>query len=60
MLLGQGQGEVGPAEQARLEKFLKGRLAAAAEHFNRDQKKGFQYLQVGGWVGGHLLFFLPG
>jgi len=31
---------------ARLEKHLKGRLAAAAEHFNRDHKKGFQYLQV--------------
>lgn len=35
------------AEVARLEKHLKGRLAAAAEHFNRDFKKGFQYLQVG-------------
>ena len=46
MLL-ERQGQVGPAEQARLEKFLKGRLAAAAEHFNRDQKKGVQYLQVG-------------
>ena len=34
------------AEMARLEKHLKGRLAAAAEHFNRDHKKGFQYLQV--------------
>ncbi|GAB4821173.1 hypothetical protein N2152v2_008219 [Parachlorella kessleri] len=33
------------AEMARLEKHLKGRLAAAAEHFNRDHKKGFQYLQ---------------
>ncbi|PRW57821.1 ARF guanine-nucleotide exchange factor GNOM-like [Chlorella sorokiniana] len=33
------------AELARVEKFLKGRLAAAAEHFNRDSKKGFQYLQ---------------
>lgn len=35
-----------PAELARVEKFLKGRLAAAAEHFNRDSKKGFQYLQA--------------
>ena len=34
------------AELARVEKFLKGRLAAAAEHFNRDSKKGFQYLQA--------------
>jgi hypothetical protein len=35
-----------PAETARAEKYLKGRLAAAADHFNRDQKKGFQYLQT--------------
>lgn len=35
------------AELARVEKFLKGRLTAAADHFNRSQKKGFQYLQVG-------------
>lgn len=44
-LLGSGV-EASPAEVARVEKFLKGRLAAAAEHFNRDQKKGFQYLQA--------------
>lgn len=37
-----------PAEVARVEKFLKGRLVSAAEHFNRSEKKGFQYLQVGG------------
>ncbi|EFN55517.1 hypothetical protein CHLNCDRAFT_133932 [Chlorella variabilis] len=43
-MLGGGGGG-GPAEAARVEKYLKGRLAAAAEHFNRDQKKGFQYLQ---------------
>ena len=36
----------GAAESARLERYLKGRLATAAEHFNRDQKKGFQYLQA--------------
>ena len=33
-------------ETAALEKLLKNRLAAAAEHFNRDYKKGFLYLQV--------------
>lgn len=33
-------------ETAVLEKLLKTRLAAAAEHFNRDYKKGFLYLQV--------------
>ncbi|KAL4436787.1 hypothetical protein ABPG75_003926 [Micractinium tetrahymenae] len=45
-MLGQPAGaELAPAELARSEKFLKGKLAAAAEHFNRDQKKGFQYLQ---------------
>lgn len=45
-MLGQpAGGERAPAELARAEKFLKGKLAAAAEHFNRDQKKGFQYLQ---------------
>eukprot|EP00887_Chlorella_sp_A99_P008000 scaffold12.g8000.t1 len=37
--------EGGVAEVARAEKYLKGRLATAAEHFNRDQKKGFAYLQ---------------
>lgn len=46
-MLGQpAGGERAPAELARAEKFLKGKLAAAAEHFNRDQKKGFQYLQA--------------
>lgn len=39
-------GEEDPAEVARVEKFLKGRLVSAAEHFNRSEKKGFQYLQV--------------
>ena len=44
------------AEAARAEKYLKGRLTTAAEHFNRDQKKGFSYLQasagtVQGWGG---------
>ena len=39
-------GDDSVAELARVEKHLKGRLAAAAEHFNRDQKKGLQYLQV--------------
>lgn len=33
-------------ESARLEKYVKGRLAVAADHFNRDYKKGFQFLQV--------------
>ena len=31
---------------ARHEKFVKGKLSVAADHFNRDYKKGFQYLQV--------------
>jgi len=34
-------------ETALLEKVLKNKLALAAEHFNRDYKKSFQYLQVG-------------
>jgi hypothetical protein len=33
-------------ETALLEKILKNKLALAAEHFNRDYKKCFQYLQV--------------
>lgn len=41
-----GDSDASPAELARVEKFMKGRLAAAAEHFNRDSKKGFQFLQV--------------
>ncbi len=28
------------------EKHAKNRLAVAADHFNRDYKKGFQFLQV--------------
>lgn len=53
--LAGSNGQSSVADMARLEKHLKGRLAAAAEHFNRDQKKGLQYLQVcvlcvyGGW-----------
>jgi len=31
---------------ALLEKHAKTRLAVAADHFNRDYKKGFQFLQV--------------
>ena len=34
------------AETARLEKHVKNKLAVAADHFNRDYKKGFQFLQV--------------
>lgn len=34
------------AETALLEKHLKTKLAVAADHFNRDYRKGFQYLQV--------------
>lgn len=30
----------------RSEKYLKGRLILAADHFNRDPKKGFLFLQV--------------
>lgn len=33
------------AELARAEKHVKSRLTSVAEHFNRDQKKGFQYCQ---------------
>ena len=33
-------------ETARVEKHVKSRLAVAAAHFNRDYKKGFQFLQV--------------
>lgn len=33
------------ADIARAEKALKAKIVAAAEHFNRDQKKGFQFLQ---------------
>lgn len=31
---------------ARVEKQVKQRLTVAADHFNRDYRKGFQYLQV--------------
>ena len=41
-------------ETARVEKHVKNRLAVAADHFNRDYKKGFQFLQVS-----HLLLWLP-
>ncbi len=34
------------ANVALLEKHAKTRLAVAADHFNRDYKKGFQFLQV--------------
>ncbi len=34
------------ATVALLEKHAKTRLAVAADHFNRDYKKGFQFLQV--------------
>ena len=34
------------AAVALLEKHAKTRLAVAADHFNRDYKKGFQFLQV--------------
>lgn len=33
------------ADIVRCEKYLKGRLAVAADHFNRDPKKGFAFLQ---------------
>ena len=39
-------GFVALAETARLEKHVKNKLAVAADHFNRDYKKGFQFLQV--------------
>ena len=41
-------GFVALAETARLEKLVKNKLAVAADHFNRDYKKGFQFLQVNG------------
>jgi hypothetical protein len=34
------------ADDARAEKYIKGRLQVAADHFNRDYKKGFQFLQA--------------
>ena len=34
------------AVSARMEKQVKQRLTVAADHFNRDYRKGFQYCQV--------------
>ena len=42
------------AAAARYEKYVKGKLSVAADHFNRDYKKGFQYLQVT-WSGAETL-----
>ena len=42
-------GDAGPSAltiAARHEKYVKGKLSVAADHFNRDYKKGFQYLEV--------------
>jgi hypothetical protein len=36
----------GQVETALVEKHLKTKLAVAADHFNRDYRKGIQYLQV--------------
>ena len=36
------------AEQATADKLVKRRYAAAADHFNRDMKKGLQFLQAAG------------
>ena len=41
----EGEGQ-SVANVALLEKHAKTRLAVAADHFNRDYKKGFQFLQV--------------
>ena len=43
--LQEGEGQ-SVANVALLEKHAKTRLAVAADHFNRDYKKGFQFLQV--------------
>ena len=46
---GADSGEASTSDQCRtilLEKHAKSRLAVAADHFNRDYKKGFQFLQV--------------
>ncbi len=49
----ESEGQPGPssstevaARGAFVERRAKAKLALAAEHFNRDYKKGFQYLQV--------------
>lgn len=39
-------GDAALALTARVEKQVKQRLTVAADHFNRDYRKGFQYLQV--------------
>lgn len=40
------RGEADTAAAMLLEKHAKSRLAVAADHFNLDYKKGFQFLQV--------------
>ena len=46
-------------ETARVEKHVKSRLAVAADHFNRDYKKGFQFLQVLNLCSWLLLVCIP-
>jgi hypothetical protein len=41
-----GSPDNGLAVSARMEKQVKQRLTVAADHFNRDYRKGFQYCQV--------------
>jgi hypothetical protein len=41
-----GNGNNCVVSAARQEKAVKQRLVVAAEHFNRDHRKGLQYLQV--------------
>jgi len=48
---GGGGGDSALALTARAEKQVKQRLTVAADHFNRDYRKGFQYLQVGAFWG---------
>lgn len=43
---GSKGGEADTAAAMLLEKHAKSRLAVAADHFNLDYKKGFQFLQV--------------
>lgn len=45
----------GQVETALVEKHLKTKLAVAADHFNRDYRKGFQYLQVRSQASGRQL-----
>ena len=40
------RGKCSVAAAVLLEKHAKNRLAVAADHFNRDYKKGFQFLQA--------------